>query len=348
MATPVPALSQSYFTRGNIPVPDTSTATLISKWSQWGLKASLMNQISTGSTAGTRHANSVWTCLGSSDGTTGALDGVDRWGSTFDAAKIVGAASGTAHSWIALRNAASGYDTVIDINSTVTGNAGLRAMKTTGGLTGGTAAVCPQTPANTEEWLCGAAAVSAATGSGYVTWGDAAGVGLPNYAHFVTNDDGTCWWWGMTIAGAGRFNVWTGFWKGVGGSPSDTRNQWFMKTGSATTGDGFPTASIFANNMTLTRRGYNNVGVSTRGARYLTYGAATIENQGVDKETGNYLVLPMDLMVPEPLPVFCGAFPDLYFTTASGRVGYCYPSAASMQMIVAGNCLVPCGLPLNM
>lgn len=348
MATPVPALSQAYFTRANVPVPDTSTSTIISKWSQWALKAALMNQLGTGTTAGTRHANSVWTCLGSSDGTTGALDGVDRWGSTFDISKIVTAASGTAHSWIALRNATNGYDIVLDLNSTTTGTSTLRAMKSSAGLTGGTNLVCPQTPSNTEEWLAGSAAVTAATVSGVTTWGDLAGVGIANYAHFVTSDNGLCWWWAMSIAGHGRTNVFTAFWKALGGNAGDTRNQWWIKGGGSTTGDGTPTATTLATNGVLTRRGYGNVAPHTRGGRWMTYGGTTLENQGIDRVSGNYLVFPMDMAVSEALPIMCGALPDVYLTTASGRAGSCYPSAASMQMVVLGSTLVPCGVPLSM
>lgn len=349
MATPVPALSQPYHTRANMQVPDTSTATILSKWSQWALKAALMNQLTAfGTVDGTRHANSVWTCIGSSDGVTAGLDGVDRWGSTFDISKINPAASGTSHSWIALRNVTNGYDIVIDLNQVTTGNAGLRALRTSGTLTGGSTTVCPTSSGNTEEFIAGATSLLTTTTSGYVTWGDSAGVGLVNHAHFVTNDDGSCWWWAMSFVGSGRANVFTAFWKGVGGGALDSRNQWFIKAGSSTTGDGAPTATILAVNAALTRRGYNNVGVASRGIRWTTYGGTTIENQGVDRESGNFIVVPMDLMVSEALPVICGAFPDLYLTTASGRAGSCYPSAAAMDMVVLGNCLVPCGIPLTL
>jgi hypothetical protein len=63
----------------------------------WQIKAFLMGQIG-GATQG------LWTCVGSSDGTTAALDGVDRWGSTFDGTKIVRASPGSAHSWLVLRS----------------------------------------------------------------------------------------------------------------------------------------------------------------------------------------------------------------------------------------------------
>jgi hypothetical protein len=46
-----------------------------------------------------------WTVQGSSDGTTGALDAVDRWTTSYTPAKIVyAAANGSAHSWIVLKS----------------------------------------------------------------------------------------------------------------------------------------------------------------------------------------------------------------------------------------------------
>lgn len=80
-----------------------------------------MDQIATGTVGPTtRDPASVWTCLGSSNGTAGGLDAVDRWGSTFNAANIVFAGHGTNHSWIALQNTALGMQLVIDCQSSET------------------------------------------------------------------------------------------------------------------------------------------------------------------------------------------------------------------------------------
>lgn len=59
----------------------------------------------------------VWTVAGSSDGVTAGMDGVDRWTSTFNAAKIVHASAGSAHSWIVLYNAALGVWLTLDFAS---------------------------------------------------------------------------------------------------------------------------------------------------------------------------------------------------------------------------------------
>lgn len=61
----------------------------------WVLKSFLKGEIG-GATQG------LWTCVGSSNGTTGALDGVDRWGTTYNVSNIPLGNSGSAHGWILL------------------------------------------------------------------------------------------------------------------------------------------------------------------------------------------------------------------------------------------------------
>jgi hypothetical protein len=67
-----------------------------SSYSLWMLKSFLKGEIG-GATQG------LWTCVGSSDGTTAALDGVDRWGTVFNIANVPYTdAAGGAHAWIVL------------------------------------------------------------------------------------------------------------------------------------------------------------------------------------------------------------------------------------------------------
>src|SRR5579862_3466554 len=62
-----------------------------------------INNVAIGSPTG------AWTVAGSSDGVTGAMDAVDRWGSTFNFAKYVSATSGSPHSWIVYKSPTSGF-----------------------------------------------------------------------------------------------------------------------------------------------------------------------------------------------------------------------------------------------
>jgi hypothetical protein len=67
------------------------------KYNIWYWKAFLTGQIG-GATQG------LWTVAGSSDGVTGAMDGVDRWTSTYTGTKIVTDIATWPHSWIVLQS----------------------------------------------------------------------------------------------------------------------------------------------------------------------------------------------------------------------------------------------------
>lgn len=81
----------------------------------WALKAALLQQ-SFGPNVGPNGAAPVgakWTCVGSSDGTTAGLDGVDRWGTSFDTSKLVINNPGSPHSWILLRSPSTGWSSPV-------------------------------------------------------------------------------------------------------------------------------------------------------------------------------------------------------------------------------------------
>lgn len=84
---------------------DQTTATRLSQWQLWYIKAFLLGQIGGA-------ASGLWTTYYSCDGTTAgtANDGVDRWGSSFDNTKIVqGSAISTgAKSWFVLKSPSMG------------------------------------------------------------------------------------------------------------------------------------------------------------------------------------------------------------------------------------------------
>lgn len=103
------ALTRTYYTDVDYALSTASFATQVRN-ALWAMKASLKKEILATNSASV----TAWTCVGSSDGVTGAMDGVDRWGATFDVTKIVRAASGVAHSWIVLYNAGLGLYFTID------------------------------------------------------------------------------------------------------------------------------------------------------------------------------------------------------------------------------------------
>lgn len=80
--------------------PRTATSTLDSgAHTAWVLKRLLTGASVAGYTAG------AWTVMGSSDGTTAAMDGVDRW--LTEANVVYSIATATPHSWIVLRSPAA-------------------------------------------------------------------------------------------------------------------------------------------------------------------------------------------------------------------------------------------------
>lgn len=74
-----------------------TTLAEMAKYTLWYYKALLTGQIG-GATKG------LWTVVGSSDAVTGGMDGVDRWGATYDAAKLIRGSGSAIHSWVCLRS----------------------------------------------------------------------------------------------------------------------------------------------------------------------------------------------------------------------------------------------------
>jgi hypothetical protein len=343
MAT-LPALTDTYTTQANVPFPDVSTSLVINQYALFATKAFLLNQLTGGTTVGTRHANSVWTCLGSGDGVTAGLDGTDRWTTTFTPSKIVGAASGTAHSWIALRNANAGYDIVFDFNSVGGGTWGWYATKSSVGLTGGSTTTRPGSAADTEAWMCGTGAVTAATATSQ--WGDST-TGTPHYITFVTGTTGKRWYFSGHRSGTGLAHSFAGWWEGVGAHASDTRNQWWLRS-TTTAGRGAPTASnIQQGNSGCSRRTYvNTASIGSQGARIWQFGTTSVTGVGVDVLTTDYFTSPIEIgSATASAAVHFGVWPDLYYTSG-GAVGGSYPLIATMERHVIGDIVAPCAVPM--
>ncbi len=344
MAT-FPALTDTYVTQGNVPFPDVSTALVINQFNNWATKAFLLNQLTGGTTVGTRHANSVWTCLGSSDGVTAALDGTDRWTTTFTPSKLIGAVSGTAHSWIALRNASAGYDIVFDLNAaSPIASGGWYAVKSSTGLTGGSTTARPVSASGTEDWMLGTAGV--ATSSNSTIWGDNT-TSTPHYLTFTTGSTGKRWYLSGHRSGPGLAHTFAAFWEGIGAHASDTRNQWWIK-GTSAAGRGAPLGSqITGSPSGCTRRTHTNaVPSSGAGGRTWQYSSATPSNAGPDVGSGDYISTAIEIASMTPGSAFhYGVWADLYFVTG-GTVGGSYPSTGAMERHIIGDVVAPCNVAM--
>ena len=104
------ATARTRFTSNNFNVAalDASTHYLTNSSTLWAISRFLIGAAdgpAIGPT-GLRPASSYWIVEGSSDGVTGAMDGVDRLAGAFNPAKLVTGGNGAPHSWIVLRSPA--------------------------------------------------------------------------------------------------------------------------------------------------------------------------------------------------------------------------------------------------
>ena len=334
MAIPLPALTDTYHTRNNVPFGSNNTTTLLlHQYFIWALKAAVMNEHSTGTTGGAaRTGSNTAVCLGSGNGTTGALDGVDRWTSTFTPANLVRAASGSAHSWFAFR--LGGYDYVIDMNSTTDSQYAIRATKTSQGLTGGTNTVAPAASGNNEEFLLGTNSVlMTATTSLYADHT----LNQATYFHFTINADGTKWWFGKSRIGQGMLDGWNAFWPATGGRAADTRNVWWLRC-SSTASRGSPANAALIGTGGSVRRGYANAAPYQIGFGGKAYSSVSVVGLGADMDTTDYLTFPIEMCYAATPPLWCGRLPDLYITTG-GTVGS--QPFGDTSRLVLGDLIVP-------
>lgn len=130
MPSPLP-LSRTWYTVGNVPFPDTSTIDLVRKSAVWLLVMGMRNQLHTvtGAEVGPEGANPFsWTCEGSSiHGGASGMDGVYRWGDTFNGTTFV-SGQGT---WIVLKR--GDYRVLIHFYSSSQITAHLKKASFTGG-----------------------------------------------------------------------------------------------------------------------------------------------------------------------------------------------------------------------
>lgn len=326
----LPALTKTYATRANVPFPDVTTQANVRKSHIWLLKAFLMNLVATGTLAGTRHANSVWTCDYSCDSTTAgtAGDGVDRW-TTF--ANVVGNTTGVAHSWIVLRNVNSGLYLLIDYNST--GDT-LRVEVSKVAFTGGTTTT---SPTSTAGWCFGS--TTTGTGVSVTLIGDNAAGNL-NYAHFTTTDDGR-FFFHASRTGLTVFSAFLALLPSVNARGGDSYN-WFAIGHASSGGRGAPAhANLIAAAGCSSRAPNGSAPVTVGGVQSVTFGSSAYAGSyGVDALSGDYLAYPMFVMSLSPQVAYRGQIPDVY-VIGTATVGGSIPSAAAQQRVVAGDLVVP-------
>lgn len=342
----IPAPIRTWSSRMNVPfgTENTTSNALLTQFAAWSLKQHLIDAHTTGTLHGTRAANSVWTVVGSSDGATAGLDGVDRWTTTFTASKIVRASQGSAHSWIVLRNVTSGLWVCIDMNNTNSGTLSITCSQSapTGGST-------TTRPTMSGEWMAGLqrgtnSDVNASASSQIVSEST---LNTLYYTHFSCAEDGT-FHFEVSRAGSGRMNVFLALWRTTGADASDTRN-WYWIHDNQTTPRGAPhhgpSAGINFDAGTTTRLPSGST-ASSGGIRYVSFGGISDThiysgNSTLDFLTGQYYAEPLEVRELSPQVVDRGYFADIVFI-GGVAVGSTYPSI-NQTHFCAGACLLPCG-----
>jgi hypothetical protein len=158
----------------------------------WLMSAFLMGK--TG--YGTPTAGSKWTCMGSSAGGAGAMDGVDRLGASYGAvAFTLVASNGSDHGWIVLRSPTAWGGTYIYLllsaNMAGGGTGSCTIIISTAAFTGGSNTTDPTTTGASFGTSTASAAVEPSA-TDYVN---------PRRAYFNLTTDGS-FWFAMSRAGA--------------------------------------------------------------------------------------------------------------------------------------------------
>lgn len=333
----LPELSGSHCTYSNIPAQNSSSANNLASSAIFTLKEALLNQTpaGSGSLSGSRHANSIWTCVGSSNGVTASLDGVDRWGTTFSLSSVNSGSSGAAHSWIILRNAANGYDLLLDMNSTTIGSARIAATPTTNPFTmNATPTRSPLAVTGRSFAMNNGSADADSTGAQWIY-----GTLLPNYKYYshITFDSlGNFYFiWGRS--GIGYFLGGAALVKTVNNQLGDSNNT-FLCFGNASSIP-WPANSVVRSTGAISRAHDNSdpsggFTIYNVGGSYMTDSTAyadVISSEVYFQELHAFSYTPV---------AYRGRFANIY-SMIGGRDGVIFPSPASPQFLTINKILIP-------
>jgi hypothetical protein len=339
MAT-IPALTQAYSARVNVPAPDASSALALHRFSAWSQYMHLTNQHSAGTaSAVARDPNSVWTvrysCSGAVAGSAG--DGVDRWGTTFTPGNLVRAASGSAHSWMVLRNAFSGLECCIALNSVTDGAGALVFARSSQPFSGGSTTARPTAPA-LEEFQAGTRVNPATSTAVSNTFGNDFTTGGSHWSSMLFGPDGRF----MHIqhrSGTGLAHAAHMLWRTVGAQAADTRN-WYACVLGSPSARGVPSYGLMTGAAWASRYPDGTL-IATGGMRGVAYGGNSYPaTYGQDFNAGNYYVDPMEFRELAPQVWDRGFFPDMYIV-GTATLGASYPSVAAQTHVVVGDLLAP-------
>jgi len=331
------ALSQAYSTRRDVSCPTTASIVGINQSYAFLLKQALINAEAGGTmSSSARVAGTIRTVRNSCDGVTaGAInDGVDRWTTTFDAAKLVGAADGIAHSWIVLEDATHQF--CISLRSSSTGIARIAVTPKTTPFSAGT---LTSDPTSSAEWCIGSSHGSGVGGTW--TWVVDATLGGVNRVNFVSGADGQ-WYYFASRGGTGVATMFCAHVKAV--DPETGTVHWLAlnSTTSAGSARGSPSSIMVNSTNGVDGRATNGALFAGGGlGPYPAYGGGPhISTYGADARTSKWNIYPMEMQLFAPLNEFLGELLDLY-AIAAAPVGSPNPSNAARERIVLGEFVIP-------
>lgn len=339
MAT-IPALTMAYSARVNVPAPDVTTALALHRFNAWSLFMHLTNQHSTGTaSAVARHANSVWTvrysCDGAVAGTAG--DGVDRWTSTFTPAKLVRAASGSAHSWMVLRNATAGLECCIDLNSATDGAGAVVFARVAAPFSGGSTTARPTAPA-LEEFQAGTRTNPLTSTTVSYTYGFDFTTGGNHWSSMLFGEDGR-FIHVLHRSSAAVAHTALMLWKTTGFQVADSRS-WYAGVFGQSSARGQPAYGLMTGAAWGTRLLDGNLSTAG-GMKAVAYGGQAYPSAyGQDYNATNFYSDPMEFRELAPQVWDRGFFPDVYLIGTAG-VGKSYPSVVAQTHLVIGDVLAP-------
>lgn len=346
MASALPPLTRSYFTRANMPYGSNNTSQLVlDSYSVWILAAALMNHTTTGSTGGTRDPASVWFCRGSSDASTGGavsavgVAGTNRWNTSgaFPGAFTRGNNT-TNHHWMMLENSGLGLELLLNMSQT-SGYMCFSVGKT-GTFSGGTVSACPAPSPTTASVQAGQTTYSSNDGGQLLGFfGDTTVTGGTNYAHIVISPTGEFLFLTSRI-GAATFRSFCGLWKSVEPSVGDTNNFFVLAENSYSDVRGAPLIHSAASwcasiQPSGAQKALGGVMVPKDGGN-----TPLIATRGVDSISGQYKTFPCHIIEAAPGYYERGTLPDL-LQCGTPLVGGSIPNAAAQERTVAGGLIIP-------
>lgn len=345
MTTPLPATSRNYFTRANMPFgANNTTQVLIESYYLWLMQAVLRDIFTPGSTGGTRHANSIWICRGSSNAVAGGavsgvgVAGTDRWGGAVFPANFVRGNNSTAHHWMLLENVALGYELLLNFS---TNDAYMTfSIGKSGCFTGGSVSACP-VPTTTQTCTQAGQAGYNTSDNGQVSFfGDTTNFGNTMYAHFTCADTGE-FHFGMSRVGLGTLFNWVGIWASQGYQVGDTNAMFVLSGDTTTTGRGAMNAARIATSAFCASRQPNGNQKSNGGIAVAFTASTNIFNaQTVDAINAQYKAAALTVLDLSPQYVSRGSLIDMYIMS-EGPVAASIPTAAAQERVLFGNLIAP-------